>query len=83
MTARNFTVRKRPNGMPWAATLQLGCLLNITWLGAAAPAESYEDAVVVGQRHPDFVLPHIDDRKPVSLSQHRGKKLLLVHFASW
>ncbi len=38
---------------------------------------------VVGQPHADFVLPRIDDRKPVSLSQYRGKKVLLLHFASW
>ncbi len=37
----------------------------------------------VGQPHPDFVLPRIDNRKPVSLSQYRGKKVLLIHFASW
>ncbi len=37
----------------------------------------------VGQRHPDFTLPTISDRQPVSLSQFRGKKVLLIHFASW
>jgi len=37
----------------------------------------------VGQVHPDFTLPDITDREPVSLSQFRGRKVLLVHFASW
>ena len=37
----------------------------------------------VGQRHPDFTLPTISDGKPVSLSQFRGKKVLLIQFASW
>lgn len=37
----------------------------------------------VGKPHPDFVLPRIDTREPVALSQFRGKKVLLVHFASW
>ena len=37
----------------------------------------------VGQPHSDFLLPRIDNRKPVSLSQFRGKKVLLIHFASW
>ena len=37
----------------------------------------------VGQRHFDFTLPRIDDRKPVSLSDFRGKKVLLINFASW
>ena len=37
----------------------------------------------VGQVHPDFKLPNVDDGKPVSLGDYRGKKTLLVHFASW
>jgi peroxiredoxin len=37
----------------------------------------------VGQLHPDFILPGIVDNKPVSLSQFRGRKVLLIHFASW
>lgn len=37
----------------------------------------------VGQFHPDFTLPNIEDNKPVSLSQFRGRKVLLIHFASW
>jgi peroxiredoxin len=37
----------------------------------------------VGQLHPDFTLPGIVDNKPVSLSQFRGRKVLLIHFASW
>jgi hypothetical protein len=37
----------------------------------------------VGQLHPDFILPNIADKKPVSLSQFREQKVLLIHFASW
>lgn len=37
----------------------------------------------VGEFHPDFTMPNIVDNKPVSLSQFRGQKVLLVHFASW
>jgi hypothetical protein len=36
-----------------------------------------------GERHPDFTLPSIADGKPVSLSDYRGKKVLLMQFASW
>ncbi len=46
-----------------------------------AKAESYHPQV--GQRHPDFTLPNIKDGKAVSLSQFHGKKVLLIHFASW
>ena len=44
-------------------------------------AEPYRPRV--GQRHFDFTLPRIDDRQPVSLSDFRGKKVLLINFASW
>jgi hypothetical protein len=37
----------------------------------------------VGQQHPDFTLPNIADGRPVSLSQFRGRKVLLIHLASW
>lgn len=37
----------------------------------------------VGEKHPDFTLPNTADGKPVSLSDYRGKKVLLIHFASW
>ena len=37
----------------------------------------------VGQRHADFTLSDIATGKPVSLSDFRGKKVLLIQFASW
>ena len=55
-----------------------GVILGST---AQAPAASY--APKVGERHPDFTLPAIGDRRPVSLSNFRGKKVLLIQFASW
>ncbi len=57
--------------------LALGGLLN----GAQANGDSYRPQE--GQRHDDILLPRIDDRKPATLSQFRGKKVLLIHFASW
>lgn len=53
----------------------------MTLLALPAQAEPY--APRVGQRHPDFTLPTISDGKPVSLSQFRGKRVLLIHYASW
>ena len=37
----------------------------------------------VGKPHPDFILPSIEDGKQLQLSDYRGKKVLLLHFASW
>ncbi len=33
--------------------------------------------------HFDFILPSIDGGKMIQLSNYRGKKVLLLHFASW
>ena len=38
--------------------------------------------IKVGQVHPDFLLPKLDG-KFGRLSDYRGKKVLLIHFASW
>ena len=45
-------------------------------LATAAPPE-------LGERHADFTLPSIADGQPVSLSESRGKRVLLIQFASW
>ena len=37
----------------------------------------------VGIPHADFTLPSINGGKGVSLADFRGKKVLLLHFASW
>lgn len=37
----------------------------------------------VGSPHPRFTLPALDDARPVSLADFRGKKVLLVQFAAW
>ena len=39
--------------------------------------------VEVGKPHPDFVFPDIKTGKATRLSDFRGKKILLIHFASW
>lgn len=57
-------------------TLTCGYLCSV-----AASYAAYSPRV--GEPHPDFTLPNIADRTPVSLSQFRGKKVLLIHFASW
>jgi hypothetical protein len=52
-------------------------------LGATARDSAASYAPKVGEKHPDFTLPTIGDRTPVSLSNFRGKKVLLIQFASW
>ena len=52
-------------------------------LGSTSRASAASYAPKVGERHPDFTLPTIGDRTPVSLSDFRGKKVLLIQFASW
>jgi hypothetical protein len=52
-------------------------------LGSTSRASAASYAPKVGERHPDFTLPTIGDRTPTSLSNFRGKKVLLIQFASW
>jgi hypothetical protein len=60
------------------ALVTCGMILGSTSRDSAA---SY--APKVGEKHPDFTLPRIDDGTPVSLSNFRGKKVLFIQFASW
>ena len=48
---------------------------------SAALAGGY--APQVGRPHPEVTLPSLAGGAPVSLSQFRGRKVLLIHFASW
>ena len=57
-------------------------LASAIW-GLAMSASAAPYAPKVGEPHADFVLPAVDGRRPVSLAQVRGRKVLLVHFASW
>jgi hypothetical protein len=52
-------------------------------ISGGSPGVAGADAPRVGQPYPDFVLPTIDGGTPVSLAQFRGKKVLLIQFASW
>jgi hypothetical protein len=58
-------------------------VLAAAWTGAIPSARAEGYAPQVGERHADFTLPSIEDGKPVSLSQFRGQRVLLIHFASW
>lgn len=64
-------------------TTSLALVLGGIALGPAALAAEGPYAPEVGRRHPDFTLPAIGDRRPVTLSGFRGKKVLLIQFASW
>ena len=56
-------------------------LASVAALAPVADAGPYE--ANIGQRHADFTLPEIRTGKPVALSDFRGKKVLLIRFASW
>ncbi len=62
---------KRPGNL-WL----LGALLSAVWGGAGAAVAV---ALEVGQPAPDFTLP-ATTRQNISLSQFRGKKMVLLEF---
>ncbi len=63
--------------------LILGLMLPVSSM-AEGPQELTTDSWnTVGQRIPAVELPRIDGRGTVDLGTLRGRKLLLIHFASW
>jgi hypothetical protein len=56
------------------------CILT---LALAAPAFAGSNDLVVGQPFPRIALPSLDDGRPVSIGDFRGRKLVLHVFASW
>ena len=59
------------------------CSLALVLLGPAVEAqEPRAVGVEEGNLYPDFLLPDIDGNLG-KLSDYRGKKILLFHFASW
>ena len=63
----------------WKQFLVLGGALTLV----ATPTLAETSNPKVGERHVNFTLPAIDDGRPISLEQLRGKKVLLIQFASW
>jgi hypothetical protein len=49
--------------------------------GSFSRAQAAPYAPKFGQRHPDFTLPRVGDRAPVSPSVFHGRKVLLIQFA--
>ena len=55
-------------------------------IGSAIPVGVTEAPTIgreVGQVFPQVVLPSLDGKRAVALSEFRGKKVLLIEFASW
>ena len=61
--------------------LAMGGGMGLT-AGLARAGETAYSRIEVGSLHPDFVLPTLDGGFG-RLSDHRGKKVLLIQFASW
>ncbi len=52
-------------------------------LALALPAIAQASPPKEGRMHPDLRLPTIDGKSTITLSELRGKKVLLIEFASW
>jgi len=69
--------------MEYLMKQRLPLLATALCLAAAAHIAAAAYPPRPGKAHPGFTLPSITDGKPISLAQFRGKKVLLIHFASW
>jgi hypothetical protein len=66
-----------------AIVFAVACAFSIQYGASEARAQETPPlGIRAGQAHPDFMLPKIDGGHG-RLSDYRGKKILLFHFASW
>ncbi len=61
--------------------LFLICLLSLE--GAAPLGARDASQFKIGEPFPNIVLPSLENGQPASMTQFRGKKLILHIFASW
>ncbi len=57
--------------------------LGVTITYSRRPSPTMEIGTKVGQAYPNTIFPSLEDGRPVALSEFRGKKIILHHFASW
>ena len=70
------------SGKQWTGILFLtaaGAAINCN--PQSPPARSANTKV--GEVYPNYVFPSLEDGRPTALSEFRGKKVILHHFASW
>jgi hypothetical protein len=60
-------------------TALLAALASGGTVAAAVPVIGKE----VGQVYPQVVLPSLDGKRPLALSDFRGKRVILIEYASW
>ena len=58
-------------------------LLALCTMATASTADTLTIGREVGQVFPQVVLPTLDGKRTLALSNFRGKKVLLIEFASW
>jgi len=60
-------------------------IIAVLMLGVfvATPAPAGVAQTAVGEPFPDLVFPTVDGEQTVRLSDQRGKRVLLIEFASW
>ena len=66
----------RPAAIVWSLLLTSG-------VGVKAQGQLPSTGFEVGQPFPAIAFPALEDGRPASLADFRGKKLLLHVFASW
>ena len=68
--------------------LAIFLIASLLWQVAASAQEKAEDRYAHlgfnnGRHFPDIVLPEISSNKAMSIADFRGKKIVVLHFASW
>ncbi len=82
MTLDPWSVPVNLHRPTWLLAVVAASLLPTLDSGVCAKENTLAIGTAEGQQHPDFLLPSLDGGL-LRLSQYRGKKVFLFHFASW
>lgn len=86
-SAATFRGGRRCRGFVLGINLCAASLLltaHFTTLSSALPTVRESGVgMEMGQQYPDIVLPALDGSGPLSVSHFRGRKIILLQFASW
>lgn len=60
-------------------------IIAVVLIAPGIPAQAFDErlGIVEGSAFPNIVLPRLNEGSPASLADFRGKRVVLVNFASW
>lgn len=87
LDASSGTIHVVMNLSLWSEPMKISAVIALFALlitgSQVATAQDASSRFKVGEPFPDLVFPSIENGQPASITQYRGRKVLLHIFASW